>query len=286
MQDKARTALVTGASSGIGRETALRLASKGFHVIAAARRMDQLEEMAQNAPSITPRKVDMSEPSQVEEFCGYISGLEEPVTALVNNAGYSIRGALEDLRIEDIRRLFEVNFFSLVRITQACLPGMRRMRRGRIVNLSSIVGRFSFPMTGGMYSATKHAVEAVSEALRMEVRPFGIEVAVIRPGPIATEFNEAATAMSGDPVSRTSDDYRSVYDAAGAGMGRMFSSVSIPGPEIIADLIMDAVLSDKPRVSYCAGPFSDEILVRKTGLDDDAFDNYLTQLTGLAGLKV
>lgn len=286
MQDKAQTALVTGASSGIGHETALRLADRGFRVIAVARRMDRLEEMAEKASLITPKKVDMSEPAQVEEFCGYISGLEEPVTVLVNNAGYSIRGALEDLRIEDIRRLFEVNFFSLVSVTQACLPGMRRLRMGRIVNLSSIVGKFTFPMTGGIYAATKHAVEALSESLRMEVSPFGIKVAVIRPGPIATEFNEVGNAMSGDPLSRTAEDYKPVYEAAGAGMGKLFSNVSVPGPDIIADLIMEAVLSDQPRVSYSAGPFSDEIPVQKASLDDDAFDNYLTQMTGLEGLKV
>jgi short-subunit dehydrogenase len=286
MEGKGQTALVTGASSGMGQETAKKLAKKGFQVIAAARRMDRLNDLADQVQGIIPKQVDLSNPEDVEGFSSYISSLSEPVSVLINNAGYSIRGALEDISLEDIRRLFEVNVFSLVQVTQACLPGMRKLRKGTIVNLSSIVGKFTFPMTGGIYAATKHAVEAISDAMRMELRPFGIRVVAIRPGVIATEFNEVGNQMSGDVMARTAPDYKPVYEAAGAGIGKMFAGVSIPGPDLIADLILDAVLSDAPKTAYSAGPFSDEFLGRRSKMDDDAFDAFLTEKFGLAGLKI
>jgi len=278
-------ALVTGASSGIGRETAIRLAKEKFQVIAAARRSERLMELAAMDQNIIPRAVDLSDPQAVEDFCHEILALPEPVSILINSAGFSMRGALEDVSLSGIRRLFEVNLFALIRVTQACLPGMRRLRKGTIVNLSSIVGKFPFP-TSGVYSATKHAVEAISDALRMEVRPFGIRVVTIRPGVIATEFNEVANRLTGDLLSRTDPDYKPVYQAYGASMAKLFSNVSIPGPEIIADLILEAVLSDSPKAVYAAGPFVKEILGSRNQLDDDAFDLFMSEKTGLKGLKV
>jgi len=285
MGTKGETALVTGASSGIGRETAIKLVENGYHVIAAARRMDRLTELADQVGDVTPKKVDLSDPEDVDRFCQDISGLPEPVSVLVNNAGYSIRGTLEDVSMEAVKRIFEVNLFSMVRVTQACLPGMRRLRKGTIVNLSTILGKFTFPM-GGFYAATKHALEAVSNALRMEVRPFGIRVVAIRPGVIGTEFNEVANELSGDPMARTDPDYKPVYQAFGEAMGKLFTDVSIPGPELVANLILEAVLSDAPKTAYAVGLFSDDIFAERERLDDDAFDLYWTEKTGLTGLKV
>ena len=285
MVDNGRTALVTGASSGIGRETAIGLCQKGLQVIAVARRMDRLEALAEKYKGITPKKVDLSSPEETGTLCKEISGLVEPVTVLVNNAGYSIRGALEDVSMEAARRLFEVNYFSLLQVTQACLPGMRKKRQGTIVNLSSIAGKFVFPMSG-VYASTKYAVEAISDALRIELRPFGIHVITVRPGVIASEFNEVATQMTGDLMARTHPDYKPVYEAAGAGVGKMFAGLSIPGPELIANIIRDAVLSETPKPVYAAGPFVAEILGKRFAMDDDAFDRFWTEKTGLADLKV
>jgi NAD(P)-dependent dehydrogenase (short-subunit alcohol dehydrogenase family) len=162
---------------------------------------------------------------------------------------------------------------------------MRRLRQGTIVNLSSIVGKFPFP-TSGPYSATKHAVESISDALRMEVRPFGIRVVTIRPGPIATEFNDVANKLTGDLLSRTDPDYKPVYQAYGAAMGRLFSNISLPGPDLIADLILKAVLSDSPKAVYSAGPLVEEILGQRARMDDDSFDQFMSEKTGLKGLKV
>jgi len=278
-------ALVTGASSGIGRETARRLAQEGFQVIASARRRERLDELAKENQNIISRPVDLSDAQELEKFCQEISALSEPVSVLINNAGFSVRGAIEDVSLASIRRLFEVNVYGLIKVTQACLPAMRRIRYGTIVNLSSVVGKFPYP-TSGPYAATKHAVEAISDALRMEVRPFGIRVITIRPGVIGTEFNDVANKLTGDLLSRTDPDYKPVYKAYGAAMGKLFSNIVIPGPEIIANLILEAVLSDSPRTSYCAGPMVEEILGPRTKLDDDSFFQFMSEKTGLKDLKV
>jgi short-subunit dehydrogenase len=278
-------ALVTGASSGIGRETTKKLAQEGFQVIASARRKERLDELAKENQNILPRPVDLSDAQELEKFCQEIASLAEPISVLINNAGFSVRGAIEDVSLTSLRRLFEVNLFALYRITQACLPGMRRLRRGRIINLSSVVGKFPYP-TSGPYAATKHAVEAITDALRMEVRPFGIHVVTIRPGVIGTEFNDVANKLTGDLLSRTHPDYKPVYQAYGAAMGKLFSNIVIPGPEIIASLILEAVLSGSPKAAYCAGPMVEEILGPRTKLDDDSFFQFMSEKTGLKDLKV
>ncbi len=278
-------ALVTGASSGIGKETARRLAQEGFQVIASARRKESLAELAKENQNIIPRPVDLSDAQELEKFCQELSCLSEPISVLINNAGFSIRGALEDVPLSSVRRVYEVNLFALIRVTQACLPGMRRLKGGTIVNLSSIIGKFTFPLNG-VYSSTKHALEAISDALRMEVRPFGIRVVTIRPGVIATEFNDKANQLTGDLLSRTDPDYKPVYQAYGAGMTKLFSNVSIPGPDLIADIIVKAVLSDSPKAVYFAGPFVEEIFGQRIRMDDDGFDQFMTEKTGLKGLKV
>ena len=285
MSAKRGKALVTGASSGIGRETARRLAQEGFQVIALARRKERLDELAEKNQNIIPRPIDLSDGRELEKFCQELSNLSEPVSVLINNAAFSIRGALEDVPLSSVRRVYEVNLFALIQVTQACLPGMRRLKGGTIVNLSSIVGKFTFPLNG-VYSSTKHAIEAITDALRMEVRPFGIRVVTIRPGVIDTEFNDKANQLSGDLFSRTDPDYKPVYQAYGAGMAKLFSNVSIPGPDLIADVIVKAVLSDSPKAVYFAGPFVKELFGERIRLDDDGFDQFMTEKTGLKGLKV
>ena len=285
MSEKKETALVTGASSGIGRETALKLAAKGFAVIAAARRMERLTQLADQAEDITPVQMDLSKPDDTEKFCDYLSKLPAPVSVLVNNAGYSVRGALEDVSLEAARRLFEVNLFALIRVTQACLPAMRRQRKGIVVNLSSIVGKFTFPGSG-IYAASKHALEAITDAMRMELEPLGIKVVAIRPGPIATEFNDVATEMTGDLMARTDSDYKPIYQTAGEHTGKLFADLHIPGPELIANLIMEAVLSERPKIVYSAGPINDEFLGNRAEFDDEKFHQFMLEKFGLKDLKV
>ena len=285
MGERKQTALVTGASSGIGRETVIRLAKRGYRVIGIARRMDRVNQLASHLQDIIPKRADLSNTDDVMALCAYISERPEPISVLVNNAGYSIRGPLEEVPIHGIRRLFEVNLFSLIRVTQACLPGMREQRSGTIVNLSSVAGKFAFPMSG-VYAATKHAVEAVSDALRAEVRPFGIRVIAIRPGAIATEFNEVANRITNELVQQLEEDYRPIQEAIGMAMGRIFGQLELPGPGLIADLIEKAVTSDAPKPVYTAGPLVEEFLRPRFEMDDEAYDKYMSEKTGLLGLKV
>jgi short-subunit dehydrogenase len=285
MSEQKETALVTGASSGIGRETALKLAKKGFAVIAAARRKERLVELADQVEGITPVQVDLSQPEDTEKFCDYLSQLPAPVSVLINNAGYSVRGVLEDVSIDAVKRLFEVNLFALIRITQACLPSMRRLRKGMIVNLSSIVGKFTFPGSG-VYASSKHAVEAITDALRLELEPLGIKVVTIRPGPIATEFNDVATQMTGDLMARTEPDYKPIYQTAGEHTGKLFADLHIPGPDLIANLILEAVLAETPKIVYSAGPINDEFLGNRADFDDEGFHHFMLQKFGLGDLKV
>jgi len=285
MGDGTGLALVTGASSGMGRETAIRLAQKGFGVIVAARRMERLQELSSQHRSIIPQSVDLSNPEEVAAFCQYLSTLPEPVSVLINNAGYSLRGALEDVPAEGVRRVFQVNLFSLIQITQACLAGMRRQRKGRIVNVSSMAGKFAFPLSG-VYAATKHALEAVTDALRLEAAPFGIQVVAIRPGFVNTEFNDAANRITGDLMSRTDPDYKALYQTAGAGVGKLFVNATVPGPEPIADLILEAALSENPRIVYSGGFLSQDMQGKRSRLDDEGFCRFMGELTGLGALRL
>lgn len=285
MAEKRGTAVVTGASSGMGREIAKSLAQNGFQVVAAARRMDRLKALAEEFESVTAQEVDLSAPASLEAFCTYLGGLPEPVSLLVNAAGYSIRGAIEDVPLEAAKKMFEVNVFALMRVTQACLPGMRQQRKGTIVNISSMVGKFPFPMSGA-YAATKHAVEGITDALRMEVRPFGIRVLTIRPGFVNTEFNEVANRLTGDLLARTDADYKPLYQASGEAIGKLFVNATVPGPDVIAQMVLEAVLSDSPKFVYSGGFMSEEFLGKRFALDDEGFDRFMSKKTGLADLKV
>lgn len=189
-----RRVLITGCSSGIGQATAVRLAGAGYTVYASARKLEDLETCRQAGCRCLTLDVT-SEESMVEA----VEAVEGGVQVLVNNAGYSLSGALEELAMPALRRQFETNVFGLVRLTQLVLPGMREEGWGRVINISSMGGELTFP-GGGAYHATKHAVEALSDALRFEVAGFGIRVVVVQPGLIFTEFSDrVASQMEPDP---------------------------------------------------------------------------------------
>ena len=189
MSDSARSVLITGCSSGIGHETASRLAAAGWTVYATARRPDSIADLAD--AGCRTLALDVTEESSMAAAVGQVEDEAGHVGALVNNAGYSQSGAIETLPMERLRAQFETNVFGLVRMCQLVLPGMRRAGAGRIVNISSMGGKLVFP-GGGAYHGSKHAVEAISDALRYEVAGFGVQVVVIEPGLITTRFGETA----------------------------------------------------------------------------------------------
>src|SRR3954454_10945269 len=187
--EKSRPVLITGCSTGIGRATAERLAGEGYNVHATARRPEAIEDLA--GLGMKTHALDVTDEASMEAAVAEVEK-DGPIGALVNNAGYSQSGAIETIPTSSVRRQFETNVFGLIRMCQLVLPGMRGAGSGRIVNLSSMGGRLTFP-GGGVYHATKHAVEALSDALRFEVKEFGVDVVVIEPGLIITEFGETSS---------------------------------------------------------------------------------------------
>src|ERR687883_574278 len=189
MADVSKAVLITGCSTGIGRATAERLADHGHTVYATARRPDSIADL--EGKGCKTLALDVTDEESMRAAVATVEQEHGAVGALVNNAGYSQSGAIEDVPMEQVRRQFETNVFGLIRMCQLVLPGMRRQGYGRIVNISSMGGKLVFP-GGGIYHATKHAVEALSDALRFEVRGFGIGVSIVEPGLIKTQFGETA----------------------------------------------------------------------------------------------
>lgn len=181
-----KVALVTGASSGMGKEIAKQLMTDGYRVYAAARQVDQMNDLAELG--VLPVRLDISEPNEIESLASTILGEVGRIDVLVNNAGFGLYGAVEDVGIEEARHQFEVNLFGLARLTQLLLPAMREKKSGNIVNISSMGGKVYTPL-GAWYHATKHALEGWSDCLRLELAPFGIRVVIIEPGLIETGFD-------------------------------------------------------------------------------------------------
>src|SRR5213083_1227713 len=197
MPDVSKAVLITGCSSGIGRATAQRLAGSGWTVYATARRPESIADL--EAAGCRTLALDVTDEASMSAAVRAVEEAEGAVGVLVNNAGYSQSGAVESVPIDRVRRQFETNVFGLVRMCQLVLPGMRRQGWGKIVNISSMGGRLVFP-GGGFYHATKFAVEAISDALRFEVKGFGVGVTIVEPGLIKTEFGTAAVG-SLDPAA-------------------------------------------------------------------------------------
>lgn len=285
MPQHSKWALVTGANSGIGLATAKILLERNYQLIIADRQMDRIGLLNAQEGVVQAHLVDLAVPEQVEAFTRHISEMEDPVEILVNAAGYSMRGVLEEVSLDHIRRIFEVNVFAQISITQACLPKMRRMRKGTIVNITSIAGKFAFP-GNGPYAATKHAVEAFSDALRHEVAPFGIRVVAIRPAFVATEFNTVARRMSDVIAANAIPEYSPVVERSTGGLGKMWAEVTPISPDEVAALIVRAALAEKPRAAYTIGPMSESFLKRRTELDDDEWAAFLDNTMGLDGLSL
>jgi NAD(P)-dependent dehydrogenase (short-subunit alcohol dehydrogenase family) len=204
--DKSRPVLITGCSSGIGRATAEHLVDGGWNVYATARKPESIEELARHGAKTLA--LDVNDESSMSKAVEEVER-DGPIGALVNNAGYSQSGAIETIPMDSVRRQFETNVFGLMRMCQLVLPGMRDQGWGKIVNISSMGGKLVFP-GGGVYHATKHAVEALSDALRFEVKGFGVDVVIIEPGAIRTGFEDAANAAIdelGEPEGTDGDPY-------------------------------------------------------------------------------
>jgi NADP-dependent 3-hydroxy acid dehydrogenase YdfG len=244
---RSEAVLITGCSSGIGKAAAERLAKKGHTVYATARRLDSIRDL--EAAGCKLLELDVTDEQSMAAAVKAVEDSEGAVGVLVNNAGYSQSGAVESVPMEDVRRQFETNVFGLVRMTQLVLPGMRGQGWGRIVNISSMGGRLVFP-GGGYYHGTKFAVEAISDALRYEVKGFGVGVTIIEPGLIKTEFGSTAAGS----LAPTGDDgpYAVFNTAVGTTTAGAYESGGLSrlgaGPEAVAKAIERAIKKPKPRM--------------------------------------
>jgi len=266
--------LITGCSTGIGRETARHLAAKGHRVFATARRPEAIEDL--RAEGCETLACDVTDEASMKACVDAVEEAAGAVGALVNNAGYSQSGAVETVPLESIRRQFETNVFGLVRMCQLVLPGMRRAGRGRIVNLSSIGGRLTFP-GGGAYHGAKHAVEAFSDALRFEVAGFGIQVVVIEPGLITTDFAKAAVGSMSD-VSHEGPygEFNTAVgrETAGAYQGGLARLGG--GPETVARKIERAITARRPRARYSVTPSAKISLGARALMTDRMWDRFVS----------
>jgi NAD(P)-dependent dehydrogenase (short-subunit alcohol dehydrogenase family) len=269
-----KAALITGCSTGIGRATAERLVGNGWTVYATARRTEAIEDLARDG--CRTLALDVTDEDSMRSAIEAVEEADDAVGVLINNAGYSQSGAVETVSPEHVRRQFETNVFGLIRMCQLVLPGMRRQGWGRIVNLSSMGGRMTFP-GGGMYHGTKHAVEAVSDALRFEVRDFGVDVILIEPGLIRTQFGEAAVDAIDEGTTGEGPyaEFNAMVakETAGAYEGPMARLGA--GPDAVAKTIERAITARRPKPRYLVTASARVILGIHALLPDRAWDGFV-----------
>ena len=256
MASTGRSVLVTGASSGIGLATAHQLLDRGWRVFAAARRQEAMDALKRRGAEVLP--LDLADAGSRQQLADAIHAEVGALHALVNNAGFGDVGPVETMGLDRARAMFEVNVFGLVGLTQLVLPPMRERRRGRIVNLSSIAGRFVTP-GAGWYGASKHALEGISDALRLELHQFGVQVVLVEPGLIRTGF-EAASA---DAMAAEGRDavWGAMMRQVAAGWAEGFRKGS--EPEVVARTIVTALEASDPQPRYRCGRESEAVLVQR-----------------------
>ncbi|QEY31551.1 SDR family NAD(P)-dependent oxidoreductase [Synechococcus sp. RSCCF101] len=249
------TVLITGASSGIGAATARHLLQRGWTVIAAARRLEAMQELQRLGATVLP--LDISDAESRRALVEAVEQQHPQLDGLVNNAGFGAVGPLETMSLEQARALFEVNVFGLMGLTQLLLPSMRRRGRGRIVNLSSIAGRYVTPGSG-WYGASKFALEGLSDALRLELRPLGIQVVLVEPGLIQTEFADRVAPSRA--AAGQSQEYGRMMERVNATWTAIFRGAS--DPSVVARTIETALTATNPQDRYLSGHLSGTVLAR------------------------
>ena len=268
-----KVALVTGASSGIGEETARLLHEAGFTTYAVARRVDRMAALEE--AGVHTFAMDVTDDASMVAGINRIVVDKGRIDVLVNNAGYGSYGAVEDVPIDEARRQFEVNVFGLARLTQLVTPTMREQGSGRIINVSSIGGKFYEPL-GAWYHATKFAVEGFSDSLRLELAPFGIQVVIIEPGPIVTEWN----TISRDSLVETSRGgaYEERAGRVRQTMERGDTGWAGTQPVVVARKILKAATTSHPRARYPVGRGAGSIVLARRLMPDRAFDAMISTM--------
>ena len=267
-----QTVLITGASAGIGKATAKKLLQEGYTVYATARRVERMrdiEDMGGNA-----LEMDITREEDVVACVERINEEQRGVDILINNAGFGLYGPMEDIPLDDARYQFDVNLFGLARLTQLVLPYMREQGAGKIVNISSIGGKVYAPM-GSWYMATKHALEGWSDCLRFELKSFGVDVIIIEPGLIRTEFGSVAF----EPMRERSANspYSDIVNRLTEGMESYDGGSP---PTVIADTILKALRAKRPKTRYSAGQYAKPVLLLRKLVSDRMFDRVVERMVG------
>lgn len=269
-----KVALITGASSGIGEATALLMQQHQFTVYGAARRTDKMKHLEEKG--IHTLSMDVTQESSMVAGVQYILEKEGRIDVLVNNAGYGSYGAVEDVPMEEARKQFEVNIFGVARLTQLVLPQMRGRRQGCIINVSSIGGKIYTPF-GAWYHATKHALEGWSDCLRLELKPFDIDVVIIEPGGINTPWGDIAA----DNLKKTSGKgaYAAQANFVADYMAKMYQNNKLTPPEVIAREIVKASTAHKPKYRYVKGYMARLSLLSRKWLGDRIYDRVIRSMS-------
>ena len=264
---KKKTALVTGASSGMGKAIALQLIADGFQVYVAARQVDKMQDLAQLGARTLG--MDISRDEDIQETVRTILSEVDVIDVLVNNAGFGLYGPVEEIGMDEARYQFEVNVFGTARLTQLFLPAMRKKGAGTIVNITSMGGKVYTPL-GAWYHATKHALEGWSDCLRLELADFGIRVVVIEPGLIETGFGDV---VADGLLKRSSGGaYASLVQAVVKGTRQSYGQGTGTDPKVIARIVSRAVLSKRPETRYAAGKYAKPMIWIRKWLGDRALD--------------
>ena len=271
-----KTAIVTGATSGIGGSAARKLHDRGYTVYGLGRRADRLEALA--AGGIRTIAVDLTDADSVAAAVDRVVAETGRVDVLVNNAGYGALGAVEDASMDDGRRQFEVNVFSAIQLIQLVLPHMREQGSGRIVNVTSTGGKAHTPL-GGWYHGTKFALEGMSDALRFEVKQFGIDVVVVEPGATATEWGSIAV----ENVLATSGHgaYKKQAEALAGSLRSETMHSRLTSADVVADTVVTAATTTRPRTRYAVGFGAKPTIAVRRLVSDRVFDAFVGRVFGV-----
>lgn len=265
VQDK--VVLITGASSGMGKAFTKALLNQGAIVYSVARRIEAMEDLT--VLGARTLKMDITKQQDVDEVMQHIEKNTKGVDILINCAGFGLYGAMEDTSIADARYQFEVNIFGMAYLTQKVLPSMRNKNNGRIINISSMGGKIYTPM-GSWYHASKHAVEGWSDCLRLELKPFNIDVVVIEPGAIATEF---ADVMVKPLVERSgSGPYNKMANAVANATHESVQKGDLSNVQVVVDMLLQAVHANTPKTRYVGGKYAKLMIFVRKWFGDRIFD--------------
>jgi len=271
-----KVAVVTGSSSGIGFETSLTLARCGFFTYATVRNLGKGASIKSIATKeglpIRVAQLDVTEDRSINDAVHSIMSEVGKIDVLVNNAGYGLNGAFEDLAIEEIKAQFETNLFGVIRVSQAVLPIMRKQKSGIIINISSAAGRFGYPGESA-YVSTKFAIEGLSESMVYELEPFGIRVLLVEPGPIRTNFADGMVS------AKKSQDPTSPYGGFMKKLNAVLASIreNASSPELVAQVVLKAVTSENPSLRYLVGKDIETWMEAKRSMSDEDFRKTIKQ---------